>query len=86
MSKLPAIEPRRVCLDMNISGAWRSLGVFDLDVCDSDAVLDAAETLVINNAGQAGKGKLRITLVEQPKTVLMYWSQDAGWQESRHAR
>jgi hypothetical protein len=69
---------------MNVSGSWRSLGCFDLDVCDIDAVLDAAEALVINHKGRPGVGKLRITLSDGTKLPLMYWSQTTGWEESRH--
>lgn len=71
---------------MNLSGGWRALGVFDLDQCDIDSVLDAAETLVVNQSSGAKTGKLRITDDMQPhKPVLMYWDQTNGWKEARHA-
>ncbi len=80
----PLFSPRKVGVDMNVSGAWRGLGVFDLDKCDIDAVLDAAETLVTN---QTGTGKLRITLPDSTKLPLMYWDQRTGiWEETRHAQ
>lgn len=87
MGKLDKIKPtRKVQVDMNLAGAWKGLGTFDLDECDTDAVLDAAETLVINQSGGA-RGKLRITDAMEPsRPVLMYWTQDDGWYEARHGR
>ena len=84
MPKLPTEATRKVGVDMNLAGSWRSLGVFDLDAADIDAVLDAAETLVVN---QSDHGKLRVTDAAQPdKPVLMYWSAADGWTENRLAR
>lgn len=85
-AKTAAIQSatRKVGVDMNLSGAWRSLGTFDLDKADIDAVLDAAETLVVNQANGT-TGKLRVTDAQQmPPMVLMYWSKAKGWEESRH--
>jgi hypothetical protein len=83
-STLKNMRVRKVSLDMNTSGAWRGLGVFDLDKCDLDGVLDAAETLVSN---QTTTGKLRVTLADSCKLPLMYWDQKTGrWEESRHAQ
>lgn len=82
---------RLVGVDMNLAGAWRSLGVFNLDKCDIDAVLDSAELLVVNQAGatDTGKvvGKLRITDASLGyKPPLMYWSYEDGWEVTHHAR
>lgn len=82
---------RLVGVDMNLAGAWRSLGVFNLDKCDIDAVLDSAEVIVMNQIGvtETGKvvGKLRITDASQGyKPVLMYWSHEDGWEVTRYAR
>lgn len=75
---------RKVGVDMNLSGAWRSLGTFDLDKADIDAVLDAAETLVLNQA-HGTTGKLRVTdAAQMPPMVLQYWSKAKGWEDSRH--
>lgn len=75
---------RKVGVDMNLSGAWRSLGTFDLDKADIDAVLDAAETIVLNQTNGA-TGKLRTTDAAQtPPMVLQYWTRDKGWEDSRH--
>jgi len=75
---------RKVGVDMNLAGAWRSLGTFDLDKADIDAVLDAAETIVLNQANGA-TGKLRTTdAMQTPPMVLQYWSRDKGWEDSRH--
>lgn len=83
MPKLNTKATRKLGLDMNLAGSWRSLGVFDLDKADIDAVLDAAETLVVN---QSASGKLRITDAEKSwKPVLMYWSAADGWTENRVA-
>lgn len=83
MPKLPTRSTKKIGVDMNLAGSWRSLGVFDLDKADTDAVLDAAETLVVN---QSATGKLRITDAELPyKPVLMYWSAAEGWTENRVA-
>jgi hypothetical protein len=77
-------EPREVLVEMNVKGSWRSLGCFDLDHCDIDFVLDAAEVLVLNHKGAAGIGKLRITTSCALKVALMYWCQAKGWEDSRH--
>lgn len=82
---------RLVGVDMNLSGAWRSLGVFDLDKADIDAVLDGAEAIVLNQAvaTNAGivMGKLRVTdAAVDHKSVLMYWSPERSWEVARHAR
>jgi hypothetical protein len=76
--------PREVLVDMNLRGSWRSLGCYDLDDCDIDVVLDAAEALVLNHKGAAGIGKLRITTACGLKLPLMYWSEATGWEDSRH--
>jgi hypothetical protein len=88
MGRIDTIKPtRKVCVDMNVAGAWKSLGTFDLDECDSDAVLDAAETLVVNQAGGGKTGKLRITDAQHfSHPVLMYWTEADGWYEAPHAR
>lgn len=77
--------PRLVNVDMNLAGAWKSLGTFNLDKSDIDAVLDAAETLVVNQAS-GSHGKLRITdATLDHKPVLMYWTEAESWYEARHA-
>lgn len=84
MPKLNTEATKKVGVDMNLAGSWRSLGVFDLEKADIDAVLDAAETLVVN---QSDNGKLRITDAQLPyKPVLMYWTAAEGWYENRLAR
>jgi len=81
-STLP-IEPREVLVDMNTAGSWRGLGCYDMNTCDIDAVLDAAETLVRNHKGLAeGAGKLRIATADGLKTPLMYWNPSEGWTEA----
>ncbi|WP_375184033.1 hypothetical protein [Aquabacterium sp.] len=82
---------RLVGVDMNLSGAWRSLGVFDLDKGDIDAVLDGAEAIVLNQAVATTTGnvigKLRVTnAAVDHKSVLMYWSHERSWEVARHAR
>lgn len=86
MDAKPSIEGTRlVGVDMNLSGAWRSLGTFNLDKADIDAVLDGAEAIVVNQANGTG-GKLRIVdAADERKPVLMYWSQAKSWEEARHA-
>lgn len=84
----PLPEPRKVALDINASGAWRHVLSFDLDQCDADTVLDAAEVLAKSSMqhATARKGvsmRLRALPAEIP---LMYWDKDKGWEESRHAR
>jgi NADP-dependent 3-hydroxy acid dehydrogenase YdfG len=39
----PLPAPRLVALELNVSGGWRRLLKFDLDACDADSVLDAAD-------------------------------------------
>ena len=81
----PAKPARKVGVDMNLAGSWKSLGTFNLDDCDIDAVLDAAEVIVTNQASGGTTGKLRITdAMQTPPLVLQYWSHDKGWEDSRH--
>jgi hypothetical protein len=84
---LTPLTTRKVGVDMNLAGAWRTLGTFNLDECDIDAVLDAAETLVRNQAVGAKNGKLRVTDASLDfKPVLMYWTEAKSWDVARHAR
>lgn len=84
--RLPQLfTPRQVALDMNVTGAWRALGSYDLDECNFEKVLDAAELLVKSQMGRKDIGKLRITSNDGEKKVLMYWSAATGWEERHRA-
>lgn len=74
-----------VKLELNNSGAWKTIGSFDAAVEDStDDILLAAEHLVqALNAPYSGRKSmttLRVRMADAPHTVLMYWeSAETGW-------
>lgn len=84
----PLPAPRHFALELNVSGGWRRLLKFDLDACDADAVLDAAELLAESSLeNEGGRKGVQMRLQALPAEIpLMYWDKDKGWEESRHAR
>lgn len=84
----PLPEPRKVALDLNVSGGWRRLLSFDLDQCVAQDVLDAAELLAKSSIeNETGRKGVQLRLQAMPTEIpLMYWDKDKGWEESRHAR
>lgn len=71
-----------VMLELNNSGAWKTLGRFDAADGDQAAlVMDHAEELVktLNNGGPAkGCPTLRLR-IEGELTVLARWELERGW-------
>jgi hypothetical protein len=84
----PLPEPRKVALDLNVRGAWRRVLSFDLDQCDAQDMLDAAELLAKSSIeNETSRKGVSMRLQALPADIpLMYWDKDKGWEESRHAR
>lgn len=76
-----------VCLELNNSGSWKSLGRFDADDDDqASLVMDAAETLVqtLNNGGPAQRcPTLRVRIDDGLAEELMRWSLELGWRDAK---
>lgn len=75
-----------VKLELNNTGAWKTLGRFDADDdAQSSLVMDAAEDLVKtlhNSEDPRGCPKLRVAIDDGLSTVLYQWTIEHGWREA----
>lgn len=69
---------KSVKLDVNTSGAWKNVLLFDAsDEQTNQSVMDAAAAL-----GRIAKCKFRIAVTDAVSTPLMYWTEREGWREA----
>lgn len=69
---------KSVKLDVNTSGAWKNVLIFDAsNEQTNQAVMEAAAAL-----GRIAKCKFRIAIADAMSTPLMYWSGREGWREA----
>lgn len=76
-----------VKIELNNSGAWKTLGRFDAADDDQTAlVLDAAEQLVLtlhNSESPKGCPHLRVCINDSLSTVLLRWEHGKGWRDAQ---
>lgn len=69
------MSARPVKLDVNRSGAWKNVLIFDADNAgNNQTMLDAIGTI-----GRVAKCRFRIATADTQSTPLMYWSEREGW-------
>jgi hypothetical protein len=77
-------------LELNNSGAWKTLGSFDAAIEDAtDAIMNAAEQLAqaLNDPACGRPGPVRLRIIADGDTApLMTWKDDEGWREWRTGR
>lgn len=72
-------EPRRVCLDINDSGAWRRVTSFDLNTFNDGDLTHYASALL--QLSSSPKLRARIIPLSDTTAPLMTWSKTDGWRE-----
>lgn len=81
----PSTKVRMVRLELNNSGAWKLLGLFDASDDEQSAlVLSAAEDLVKtlhNSESPKGCPTMRVSIDEPLGAVLLLWDIERGWRD-----
>lgn len=74
-------------LELNRSGSWKLLGVFDAAVEDAtDEIMNAAEKLAqaLNDPAAGGRNGVSLRISNDDQVALMYWTAERdGWFDAK---